>query len=418
MLDLVLEHVRLPQGRCVDIGVRHGLVFQASDAGPSVERIDCSDYLVLPGALDMHVHMRGGPQSHKEDWETGSKSALAGGVTVVVDQPNTDPPLDSVERFLARVEDGKRRALCGFAVNAAVTPEADLEGLFAAGAMAFGETFVAASSYGEALDEGDLTSALRRINALSGCATLHLEEPAPGAPCTLEEHDRLRPLEGEWHALKRVLSLSPPGMHLHCCHLTSPEAIRGARAAGATVEVTPHHLLLDLGKFAPGDARGRVNPPLRPPLASAALWNALGLVDVVASDHAPHTFDEKAVPFHDAPSGLPGVETMMPLLVARVRAGALSIERLIDLTVTGPARILGIPPAGFTRGNRADFALYPLGETPVDAARLHSRCGWTPYDGMPAVFPEQVVMNGELVYEYGKFAGLPGAWFAGKGYIG
>ncbi len=401
----------------MDVGVQNGLVVPSGVSNRAAERIDCRDYLVLPGAIDMHVHMRGGPQANKEDWKTGSESALAGGVTVVVDQPNTEPPLDSVDRFHARIEEGKRRCLCGFAVNAAVTPNADLEGLFAAGAMAFGETFVAASSYGEALNEQDLAIALGRIHALSGCATLHLEEPAPGNPSTLEEHDRLRPLEGEWHALERVLSLAPRGARLHCCHLTSPEAIRRARMAGATVEVTPHHLLLDWGRFSPGDAHGRVNPPLRHPLARLALWDTLGLVDVVASDHAPHTTDEKARPFGEAPSGLPGVETMVPLFVALVQAGTLSLERLIELTVTRPAHILGISPAGFSPGDRADYALFPLGEAKIEAGRLHSRCGWTPYDGMPAVFPERVVMNGSLVFDNGRFAGTPGAWYAGKGYI-
>lgn len=417
MLDLILEHVHLPGGGCVDIGVQDGLVVDAGSFGPAADRLDCQDYLVLPGAIDMHVHMRDGRQSFKEDWESGSKSALAGGVTVVVDQPNTDPPLDSIDRFRERVEMGRKRSLCGFGVNASVTPGADLEGLYAAGAMAFGETFVAASSYGEALNEKELASALQRINALGGCATLHLEEPAHGAPSTLEEHDVLRPLEGEWHALLRVLSLAPPNTRLHCCHLTSPEAVRRARAAGATVEVTPHHLLLDWGRFAPNDARGRVNPPLRHPLARAALWDTLGLVDAVASDHAPHTPDEKARLFRDAPSGLPGVETMVPLLVGRVRAGVLSVERLIELTVTGPARILGIPPAGFLPGDRADFALYPPGDATIEVNRLHSRCGWTPYEGMSAVFPEQVVIHGEVVYSEGKYSGTPGTWFSGKGYI-
>jgi len=362
--------------------------------------------------------MRGGTQSYKEDWESGSKSALAGGVTVVVDQPNTDPPLDSVERFHARVEEGRRRSLCGFAINAAVTPGSDLEGLHRAGAMAFGETFVAASSYGAALDEEELATALGRIRALSACATLHLEEPSPGVPMTLEEHDRLRPLEGEWHALERVLSLAPPCTRLHCCHLTSPEAIRRARLAGATVEVTPHHLLLDRSMFAPDDARARVNPPLRHPLARGALWEALRFVDAVASDHAPHTPAEKMRPFSDAPSGLPGIETMLPLLVARVRSGVLSLGRLIELSVTGPARILGIPPAGFVPGDRADFALYPQGETGIDADKLHSRCGWTPYTGMAAVFPERVIMNGELAYDSGRFCGIPGRWYPGEGFMG
>lgn len=414
MLDLVLRKVRVPGGRVLDLGIEDGLVARAT--GRAAETIDCAGLVVLPGAIDMHVHLRGGAQAYKEDWDSGTRSALAGGVTVVVDQPNTVPPLETVEAFEVRVDEGRRRSVCGFGVNGAVTPGADLEGLYAAGALAFGETFAAPSSYGEALDDADLADALRRIAALDGLATLHLEEPRPGAPATLEEHDRFRPPAGEERALERVLALSPPGLRLHCCHLTSPAAVRRARSAGATIEVTPHHLLLDREGFAPGDGRGKVNPPLRDRAGREALWRSLGDADAVASDHAPHTADEKARVFAEAPSGLPGVETMLPLLLARVLDGALSLERLIELTSTGPARILGIRPAGFAPGDRADFALYRPRAEPVRAARLHSRCGWTPYGGMPAVFPERVVMAGEIAFDNGRFMDVPGSWVGGKGY--
>lgn len=415
MLDLVLRNVRVPGGRVLDLGVEDGLV--ARDPGPAAETVDCAGLVVLPGAIDMHVHLRGGVQAYKEDWDSGTRSALAGGVTVIVDQPNTVPPLETVEAFEARVEGGRRRSRCGFGVNGAVTPGADLEGLYAAGALAFGETFAAPSSYGEALDDAALADALRRIAALDGLATLHLEEPRPGAPTTLEEHDRLRPPAGEERALERVLSLSPPGLRLHCCHLTSPAAMRRARSAGASIEVTPHHLLLEREGFAPGDGRGKVNPPLRDRAGREALWRSLGDAHAVASDHAPHTAEEKARVFDEAPSGLPGVETMLPLLLARVLGGALSLECLVELTSTGPARILGIRPAGFAPGDRADFALFRPRAEPVRAARLHSRCGWTPYEGMPAVFPESVVMAGEIAYEDGRFMDVPGSWVRGKGYM-
>jgi dihydroorotase len=414
MLDLVLRNVRLPGGRVVEIGVEDGRVARAP--GPAAETLDCAGLLVLPGAIDMHVHLRGGVQAYKEDWDSGTRSAIAGGVTVVVDQPNTVPPLETVEAFEARIEEGRRRSRCGFGINGAVTPDADLEGLYAAGALAFGETFAAPSSYGEALDGPALATALRRIAAFDGLATLHLEEPLPGTPATLEEHDRLRPAIGEERALERVLALAPPGLRLHCCHLTSPRAARRAGSAGATVELTPHHLLLERERFKPGDGRGKVNPPLRNQACRDALHACLATVDAVASDHAPHTAVEKARPFPEAPSGMPGVETMLPLLLARSLDGALPLEQLIALTSTGPARVLGIRPAGFAPGDRADFALFRPEAEPVRAAGLHSRCGWTPYEGMPAVFPERVVVAGELAYDHGRFEDVPGAWVSGKGY--
>jgi dihydroorotase len=415
MLDLVLRNVRLPAGRLIDLGIEKGLVARAP--GPAAETFDCAGLVVLPGAIDMHVHLRDGVQAYKEDWDSGTRSALAGGVTVVVDQPNTVPPLETVEAFEARVGEGRRRSRCGFGVNGAVTLDADLEGLHAAGALAFGETFVAPSSYGETIDDAALAAAFLRIGALDALATIHVEDPLSGTPATLEEHDLLRPAVGEERALRRVLGLAPPGLRLHCCHLTSPGAIRCARSVGATVEVTPHHLLLDREGFAPGDARGRVNPPLRSRACRDALWACLSAVDAIASDHAPHTAEEKARPFAEAPSGLPGVETMLPLLLARVLEGAMPLEQLIALTSTGPARVLGIRPAGFAPGDRADFALFLPEVEPVRAVRLHSRCGWTPYEGMPAVFPERVVVAGELAYDHGRFRDVPGSWVSGKGYM-
>lgn len=414
MLDLVLRNVRLPAGRVVDLGIERGRV--ARGVGPAAETMDCAGLVVLPGAIDMHVHLRGGVQAYKEDWDSGTRSALAGGVTMIVDQPNTVPPLETVEAFEARVEEGRRQSRCGFGVNGAVTPDADLEGLCAAGALAFGETFVAASSYGEAIGDAALSKALRRIGALDALATLHLEDPLPGKPATLEEHDLLRPAVGEVRALQRVLDFAPPGLRLHCCHLTSPDAIRCGQSAGATVEVTPHHLLLDREGFSPDDGRVRVNPPLRSRACRDALITCIPAVDAVASDHAPHAVEEKALPFAEAPSGLPGVETMLPLLLALVLAGLIRLEQVIALTSTGPARILGIRPAGFATGDRADFAIFRPETEPIEAARLHSRCGWTPYEGMPAVFPERVVVAGELAYDHGRFADVHGSWIRGKGY--
>ena len=160
-----------------------------------------------------------------------------------------------------------------------------------------------------------------------------------------------------------------------------------------------------------------MNPPLRSRAGRDALWACLPAVDAVASDHAPHTMEEKARPFAEAPSGLPGVETMLPLLLARALQGALSLERLVALTSTGPARVLGIRPAGFTPGDRADFALFRPEIEPVRAARLHSKCGWTPFEGMPAVFPERVVVAGELAYDHGRFMDVPGSWVRGNGYM-
>jgi len=412
--DLVLRNVTLPTGRRADVVIAGGVVRHVGAGVRADETIDCTGYTCLPGAVDMHVHMRGGVQAEKEDWRTGTVSALAGGVTVVVDQPNTVPPITTPELLRARLREAEREAVCGFGVNAGVAPGADLAGMRDAGAMAFGETFAAPSSYGEGLDPATLKGLLSRIHALGGLATVHAEEVAGAGPATLAEHDRARSSAGEARAVQAVGALAPEGMRLHFCHLSTAASIRAARG---TVEVTPHHLFLSHEMFAGDDTRARVNPPLRDEATRRDLWSCWDAIDVIASDHAPHTLHEKGLPFGEAPSGIPGVETMVPLLMAAVRRGRISLASVIEKTSWRPAAILDIPRAGFLPGDRADYALFPDEVTRIDASRLHARCGWSPFEGLDAVFPDEVVVRGRRAYADGGCREAHPRWYPGRGYL-
>lgn len=412
--DLVLKNVTLPEGRVADIIIRDGLVAHAGSAGPAARIIDCSGCLVLPAAVDMHVHMRGGSQSAKEDWETGTKSALAGGVTVVVDQPNTLPPLTSPGLFRERVREAQAHAYCRFAINSSVTPNTPLREMWEAGAMAFGETFFAPSSYGEAISSPELSRALATIHGLGALATIHAEEIRPGLDQNLEMHAQVRSGEGEVQAVRNVGECNTRACRLHFCHMSTAQSID---AAAGTVEVTPHHLFLSKEKFHNDDARGKVNPPLRSETERKALFSRWNRIYAIASDHAPHTRDEKHLPFDQAPSGIPGVETMVPLLMAQVLEKRLALDDVIMKTSWNPSVLLGICPAGFTPGNRADFAIYRKKPVRIRADMLHSRCGWTPYEGHFAVFPEQVIMGGECVFNNGEFVRGDACWLSGNGYL-
>lgn len=345
--DLVLRNVMLPTGRCADIVIADGLVRHVGAPARADETIDCSQFTCLPGAVDMHVHMRGGMQAEKEDWRTGTMSAVAGGVTVVVDQPNTIPPLTTPELFRARIHEAEEHAICGFAVNAGVMPGADLEGMWNAGAMAFGEIFAAPSSYGEGLDPEALRELFTRIHALGGLATIHAEEVLGPDSTTLTDHDNARSGAGEARAVRTVSALAPEGLRLHFCHMSTAASIEAARG---TVEVTPHHLFLSHDMFADDDARARMNPPLRDEKTRRDLWSCWDRIDIIASDHAPHTSGEKALPFQAAPSGVPGVETMTPLLMAAIRERRITLASVMEKTSWRPAAILGIPRAGFEQG--------------------------------------------------------------------
>jgi dihydroorotase len=359
--------------------------------------------------------MRGGNQSAKEDWGSGSQSALAGGVTIVVDQPNTIPPLTTPGAFRNRVTEASAASLCSFALNSGVAPGTPFSEMWDAGAMAFGETFFASSSYGEAVSPQDLELALGRIAALGALATIHAEEVVPGEDETLLSHASLRPPSGECRAVEAVAACNTAGCRLHFCHLSTGASVDAARG---TVEVTPHHLFLSYDRFKDTETFAKMNPPLRNAKERKDLWARWDRIDLIASDHAPHTREEKSVRFSSAPSGVPGVETMVPLLMAEVVGKRIALPDLIQKTSVAPSRLLGIPSAGFMPGNRADFALYPKEPVRIDPDLLHSRCGWTPFEGLPAVFPVITVLAGRLVYDRGDFFRGEPRWIPGRGYRG
>ena len=415
MLDLLLKNVRLPEGRIVDISIAGGLVVHAGAGAGADRTIDCTGILVLPGGVDMHVHMRGGArEAPKEDWWTGSRAALAGGVTLVVDQPNTIPPLTTVEAFRHRVEEARRDSLCHFAVNAGVIPGSPLPDLWRSGAMAFGEIFLAPSTGGAGVSAREMATPLREIHTLGALATIHAEEATEAPEEDLASYGINRSQEAEIRAISRAKEVAPEGMRLHFCHLSTAGSV--AVSAPHTSEVTPHHLLLSQEDFRPDDARGKVNPPLRNAAGREKLWAAWDRVTVLASDHAPHTTREKAGDFATAPAGMPGVETLIPLLIPKLLSGAISPVSLIAKTSANPCRILGIPAPGFSGGDRADFSLCPPEVTTVHARDLHSRCGWTPFEGKEAVFPETVILAGEEVFRTGDFSPGNPRWFPGRGY--
>ncbi|MEI7433017.1 MAG: dihydroorotase [Methanomicrobiales archaeon] len=433
-LDLALLDVTFPDGRRADIGFKGGRVVHIGAAGQADEIVKGHGMLLVPAATDMHVHMRGGSQVEKEDWHSGTMSAIAGGVTLVVDQPNTVPALTTHSRFTRRVKEAVSDACCGFAINAGVTPGSDLPSLWSAGAMAFGEIFADASSYGEALSSHDLSEALTVIHHMGCLATIHAEEVGPSTPKTMAAHDSNRTPDGEADAVRKVCQLNSSGCQLHFCHMSTARAIavvmeqrklldkmtresnEHSRVSRTSFEVTPHHLLLANEDFLPKDACAKVNPPIRDNKNREGLWHMWDQIDVIASDHAPHTIDEKAVDFIDAPSGIPGVETMVPLLLAEVRRRNLPVSSLVEKVSRRPCEILGIPPAGFQTGERSDFALYSQEITRIDPGELHSRAGWTPFTGMQAIFPELVIMEGKIVYHNGEFFNGGSRWYPGRGY--
>jgi dihydroorotase len=397
--------------------------------------IDADGHLLLPGMIDVHVHFREPGAPHKETWGTGSRSAVAGGVTAAADQPNTDPPTTSGATYDAKTDLARGTSLADFGVNGGVTPDWDPESLLDRPLFALGEVFLADSTGEMGIDADLFRAAVRRAAAADLPVTVHAEDATrfdeaalPAAPTATgrdadaDAWSAYRRPEAEVAAAELAAEVAADAdARLHLAHTSTPGAADVAADAGLTCEATPHHLFLsredlpDLGTF------GRMNPPLRSERRRAALFDRLadGAIDMVATDHAPHTRAEKETTLTEAPSGVPGVETALPLLLAAADEGRLSYERVRDVTAANPAAVFDLPNKGrVAEGMDADLVLVDPGErTEIRGADLHSKCGWTPFEGFEGVFPQWTALRGQVVYAR-EDADLPPALAPADGRFG
>ena len=406
---MLIRNATLADGRRRDVRVgdeRIRRVARGLEAGD--ERVvDASGKRLLPGMIDVHVHLRQPGFDHKETWETGTRSAAAGGVTTVVDQPNTDPATvdgRAFDRKTAFAAD----AQVDFGINGGVTGGWEPDSLFDRPLFALGEVFLADSTGEMGIEEPLFLDALDRASAEGVPVTVHAEDESRFDPSARERTDAdawsaYRRADAEIAAVRRACKLAADrDTRVHIAHASTPESIDAAARTGSTCEVTPHHMLLSRRDLDTLGTHGRMNPPLRRERHRRRVFERVadGTVDVVATDHAPHTKAEKEAGIWEAPSGVPGVETALPLLLAQARAGALGFERVRDLTARNPAAIFGLSHRGsVTEGAYADLVLVdPADVEEIHAATLHTACGWTPFEGMEAVFPEWTMCRGQIVY--------------------
>jgi len=382
-----------------DIGVRSGRIAVIGDLSGATagEIIDCKGLHILPGVIDTQVHFREPGLTHKEDLESGSRSAVMGGVTAVFEMPNTNPLTVTEEAFSAKVAAGHHRMHCDFAFFIGGTREnvRDLPELERAPGCAGVKVFMG-SSTGSLLVEHD--EGVRAIlSVIDRRAAFHAEDEFrlnERKPLRVEGDPRSHPVwRDEIAALKatqRLVALArETGKRIHVLHVSTKEEIAFLRDHRdvASVEVTPHHLTLAapecyerLGTLA------QMNPPVRDASHRDVIWFGLaqGIVDVLGSDHAPHTAEEKAGSYPATPSGMTGVQTLVPIMLDHVNAGRLSLARFVDLTSAGPARVFNIACKGrIAAGYDADFTVVDLkrSET-ITNSWIASRAGWTPYDGV------------------------------------
>ena len=403
-----------------DIAVRDGriAVIGMIDPASGGEAIDCTGLHILPGVIDTQVHFREPGAEHKEDLESGSRAAVMGGVTAVFEMPNTSPPTTTVEALADKVQRATGRMHCDFAFFVGGTREnarevAALERLpGAAGIKIF-----MGSSTGSLLVDDDET--LREIlSRTTRRVSVHAEdEPrlrerrgfrAEGDPSS---HPVWRDEVVALLATERLTRVAEEvNAKVHLLHVSTAEEIAFIRShkANVSVELTPQHLTLDASRYTDLGTRLQMNPPVRAARNRDALWQAVadGTADVLGSDHAPHTLAEKAKPYPASPSGMPGVQTLLPVMLDHMAAGRLSLERLVDLTSAGPARVFAIAGKGrIAEGYDADLTIVDLKrrET-VSDDWVASRAGWTPFAGMTVtgwpvgtiVCGNRVMWDGEL----------------------
>ena len=402
-----------------DIAVGSGRIVALGDLGAATAEaiVDCAGLHILPGVIDTQVHFREPGLTHKEDLESGSLSAVMGGVTGVFEMPNTNPLTTTRETFEDKIARGTRRMHCDFAFYIGGTHEnvgqlAELERLPGCAGV---KVFMGSSTGSLLVADDDGVEAILR--AISRRAAFHSEDEyrleqrkplrVPGDPSS---HPVWRDVEAAMLSTRRLVSLArKTGKRVHILHISTAEEMLflAAHKDVASVEVTPHHLTLDETAYARLGTYVQMNPPVRDAAHREGIWAGVrnGVADILGSDHAPHTREEKDHPYPASHSGMTGVQTLVPIMLDHVNAGRMSLERFVDMTSHGPNRLFGIANKGrIAVGYDADLTLVDLQrrET-IRNDWVKSRAGWTPYDGVTVTgWPVGTIVRGNTVMWQGE----------------
>ena len=377
--------------------------------------IDAKGMLLLPGIIDGHVHLREPGGAQKEDFTSGTEAAARGGVTTVVDMPNNTPPIKTPERLKRKAEIAKEKSLTNFALYAGIPERIELvPELAETGAIGF-KYYMA----DEEVSERDLAREIEKVNSL---LTVHAEDksffgPPPTTPTNPAEYLQYRPPEAELEALKSLKDL--PCSNLHIAHVSLSQSVHMAGEEGWTTEVTPHHLLLAAEDVSQPDYTGITKPPIRRREEVNKLQRDFerGLIDIVASDHAPHKAEEKLTcdPCLGC-AGISGIETTVPLLLSYAREEKIPLGKVIDRMTKRPANLFGFPNRGeIEEGNWADLTLVDPGTAQrVTGEGFFSKAKITPFEGFKLRYwPVVTIVNGVIVFDRGEISSSPAGRFLG-----
>jgi dihydroorotase len=380
---------------------------------PDNIEIDATGLTLLPALIDAHVHFRTPGLEHKEDWSTASAAAIRGGITTVFDMPNTLPPtttkialLEKKEKIEAQLHSSKIPLRYRLYLGA---DKQHFDEMYACKDEIAGiKVFMGASTGGLVMDDdSSLHAAFSLASSLQLVLAVHAEDEhmihdrkslfeGSQDPKT---HSLIRNREVAYRATQKAIDLcriyKTKLMLLHISTKEEVELIASAKKEGLTVfaETTPHHLFLDETAYVRLGTKAQVNPPLRESQDCGALWQAVraGVIDTIGSDHAPHTLHEKHQPYGKAPSGVPGVETTLPLLLQAFHEGKISLPLIVSCMRTNIEQIFNLP-------SNEDIVLVDLQKTKtIDPSSLKTKCGWSPYEGMTLKgWPVYTVLKGRL----------------------
>ncbi|MEK9954188.1 MAG: dihydroorotase [Pelagibacteraceae bacterium] len=402
-----------------DIAINNGKIEKIGKLSLNSSKVfDATDKIVLPGIIDTQVHFREPGSTDREDLESGSRAAVLGGVTSVFEMPNTNPPTSNLIEFNKKLDLAKNRMHCNYAFYFGATPEnvdqlAKLKGLEGC----CGVKLFAGSSTGKLLvdKEKDIEKVISNSDRI---VSIHSEDEEilnlrkkfikEG---DVHSHPEWRNAECAMSSTRRVVKIAERyNKQIHVLHVTTKEEVDflAMHKKNVTFEITPQHLTLyapdcydKLGSFA------QMNPPIRKKEHYDRLWVAVknSVVDVLGSDHAPHSKEDKNKKYPASPSGMPGVQTILPIMLDHINNEKLSLDQLVKLMCENPCKIFGIKKKGYLKeGYDADLTIVDMNKNvTIKNEMIASKCGWTPFDNYKVKgFPVATIINGAIVMKDGK----------------
>lgn len=430
-MTLLIKNAELVSGQIVNIFIKDELIYDISKKLPLADQvIEAKGKVIMPGIIDPHVHFRVPGAEYKEDWETGSKAAAAGGITTVLDMPNNQPPTISQKDLERKRQLIRDRSYVNYGLYIGAT-ETNLKELKAARNIAGIKVYLG-STTGSLLvrDYGAVEQIMNECNQIiafhsedEDCLQQNVKCPSNAAGRQMlnvkdipELHSQMRPEECAIESTQKVINIvKKTKKQAYICHVSSQkelELIHQAKKSGQTIyaEAAPHHLFLNTETASKLNNFAKVNPPLRSEKTQRAMQSALNLIDIIGTDHAPHTEEEKSHFYHQAPSGMPGLETSLPLMLNFYYQGKIGLDRIVELMCRKPAKIFNIKKRGdIEPGFFADLTIVDLHLTKqVENSKLYTKCRWSPFAGWRLIgWPIITLVNGQVVFQKNQIIGRP-----------